>query len=268
MSAVSVLNLKKRLGTVDVLNGISFVAEDHEVIAIIGSSGSGKSTLLRCINLLELPDSGEIRIKDELLEIKRNKRGELKPKPDQIQRLRRHLGMVFQHFNLWSHKTLLENVIEAPIYVLGKNKNEAIEQAEALLEKVDLYAKRHEYPAFVSGGQKQRAAIARALAMDPQVLLFDEPTSALDPELVGEVLKVIRQLAEEGRTMLLVTHELHFARDLAHEVLYIHQGKITEQGKPEDVLQHPRTEQCRKFLSRFLGSSYHAGYVAENVHGI
>lgn len=250
--AVFVLDLHKSYGTNEVLKGVSLVAQDHDVISIIGSSGSGKSTFLRCINLLEMPDKGEIRIKDELIAIKRTINFAKPAKAKQIERLRTRLGMVFQNFNLWSHLTVLQNVIEAPIHVKKIPNAEAIEKAEALLHKVGIYGKRHEYPAFLSGGEKQRAAIARALAMEPQVMLFDEPTSSLDPELVGEVLKVIRTLAEEGRTMIMVTHEMHFAREVSSEIIYIHQGKIAEQGKPELVLGDPQTEQCRNFLARHL----------------
>lgn len=252
VAAVSVLDLHKSYGSNQVLKGVSLVAQDHDVISIIGSSGSGKSTLLRCINLLEMPDQGEIRIKDELIAIKRTVNFAKPAKVKQIERLRTRLGMVFQNFNLWSHMTVLQNVIEAPIHVKKTPNSEAIEKAEALLHKVGIYDKRHEYPAFLSGGEKQRAAIARALAMEPQVMLFDEPTSSLDPERVGEVLKVIRTLAEEGRTMIMVTHEMHFAREVSSEIIYIHQGKIAEQGKPEQVLGDPQTEQCRNFLARHL----------------
>jgi ABC-type histidine transport system ATPase subunit len=250
--AVSLLNLHKSYNGNKVLKGVSLTAQDHDIISIIGSSGSGKSTLLRCINLLEMPDQGEIRIKDELIAIKRTVNFAKPAKMKQIERLRTRLGMVFQNFNLWSHLTVLQNVIEAPIHVKNIPNAEAIEKAEALLHKVGIYNKRHEYPAFLSGGEKQRAAIARALAMEPQVMLFDEPTSALDPERVGEVLKVIRTLAEEGRTMIMVTHEMHFAREVSSEIVYIHEGKIAEQGKPEQVLGNPQTEQCRNFLARHL----------------
>jgi ABC-type histidine transport system ATPase subunit len=251
--AVSILNLYKRFGNAEVLKGVSLVAQDHDVLTIIGSSGSGKSTLLRCINMLEVPDAGEIRIKDELLEVRVNKYGVLRPaNTRQLTRLRSRLGMVFQNFNLWSHMTVLENVIEAPIHVLKRPRADAIAEAEALLEKVGIYDKRNEYPEFLSGGQKQRAAIARALAIGPQVMLFDEPTSALDPELVGEVLRVIRNLAEEGRTMILVTHEMRFAREVSSEIVFLHNGRIVEQGRPEDVLDHPHTEVARRFLARTL----------------
>jgi ABC-type histidine transport system ATPase subunit len=251
--AVSVLNLYKRFGDTEVLRGLSLVAQDHDVLTIIGSSGSGKSTLLRCINMLEVPDAGEIRIRDELMEVRLNKYGILRPaNTRQLTRLRSRLGMVFQNFNLWSHLTVLENVIEAPIHVLKRPRSEAIAEAESLLEKVGIYEKRNEYPEFLSGGQKQRAAIARALAIGPQVMLFDEPTSSLDPELVGEVLRVIRNLAEEGRTMIMVTHEMRFAREVSSEIVFLHDGRIVEQGRPQDVLDHPQTEAARRFLARTL----------------
>ena len=251
--AVSVLNLYKRFGDAEVLKGLSLVAQDHDVLTIIGGSGSGKSTLLRCINMLEVPDAGEIRIRDELLEVRRNKYGVLRPtNTRQLTRLRSRLGMVFQNFNLWSHMTVLENVIEAPIHVLKRPKAEAIAEAEALLEKVGIFDKKNDYPELLSGGQKQRAAIARALAVGPQVMLFDEPTSALDPELVGEVLRVIRNLAEEGRTMILVTHEMRFAREVSSEIVFLHDGRIVEQGRPDQVLDHPQTEIARRFLARTL----------------
>jgi octopine/nopaline transport system ATP-binding protein len=245
--AVSVLNLRKSFAGEDVLKGVSFTAHDHDVISIIGSSGSGKSTLLRCINFLELPDEGEIRIRDELVEVHQG-RYSRRTHPKQIARLRSRLGMVFQNFNLWPHLTALENVIEAPKTVLKMPEKTAIEKAEYLLQKVGLYDKRHAYPATLSGGQKQRVAIARALAMDPHVLLFDEPTSALDPELVNEVLGVIRDLVAEGRTMILVTHEMRFAREVSTEIIFLHQGRIADQGTPQQVLLHPRTAEARKFL--------------------
>jgi polar amino acid transport system ATP-binding protein len=245
--AVSVLDVHKSLGGQGVLKGVSFAAHDHDVISIVGSSGSGKSTLLRCINFLEVPDQGEIRIKDELVEVQQGKYRR-KTNPVQIARIRSRLGMVFQNFNLWAHLTVLENIIEAPMTVLGLSRRQAIEKAEYLLRKVGMYDKKDVWPATLSGGQKQRVAIARALAMDPHVLLFDEPTSALDPELVNEVLFVIRDLVSEGRTMILVTHEMRFAREISTEVLFLHQGKILEQGHPAQVLGSPKTVEARKFL--------------------
>jgi octopine/nopaline transport system ATP-binding protein len=249
-TAVKVDSLHKSFGNLDVLKGVSLTARQGDVVALIGSSGSGKSTLLRCINFLELPTSGRIEISGEEVMLKPGKDGNLHPSDArQLQRIRTRLGMVFQNFNLWQHMTVLENVIEAPVHVLGLSKNEAIARAEALLTKVGLLDKKDQYPAFLSGGQQQRAAIARALAIDPQVMLFDEPTSALDPELVGEVLRVIRDLAEEGRTMLLVTHEMKFARDVASEVIYLHKGVVEEQGPPEKVFGNPTSDRCRQFVS-------------------
>ena len=247
--AVAALNLHKRFGETEVLRGVSLVANDHDVISIIGGSGSGKSTLLRCLNLLEIPDKGEIRIKDELLQIERDRSGAHPRYIRQLNRLRSRVGMVFQNFNLWAHRTVLENVTEAPIHVLGLPKAEALQRAEHYLQKVGIYGKKDEYPRTLSCGQKQRAAIARALCMEPQVMLFDEPTSALDPELVGEVLKVIRALADEGRTMILVTHEMRFAKDISDQVIFLEEGRIIEQGTPAQIFGAPYTEQCRRFLA-------------------
>ncbi|AJQ93532.1 ABC transporter ATP-binding protein [Gynuella sunshinyii] len=242
-------NIHKTFGSHEVLKGLSLEAHKGDVISLIGSSGSGKSTFLRCINLLEIPTIGELTVHGEEIHF-REIRGERVPvNSRQVQRIRARLAMVFQSFNLWSHMTILENVIEAPVHVLGKNKKEAIEQAEALLDRVGLHERKHYYPAHMSGGQQQRAAIARALAMDPEVMLFDEPTSALDPELVGEVLKVMRSLAEEGRTMIVVTHEMDFARDVSNHVMFLHQGKIEEQGAPAKVFDHPDSERMRQFLA-------------------
>lgn len=246
--AISLRNIHKRFGSLEVLKGISFEASQGEVVSILGSSGSGKSTLLRCINMLELPDQGEIIVAGETIEMKSNRHGHNRPaKPKQIDRIRSQLGMVFQNFNLWSHKTVLENVIEAPIHVLKRAPQEAKEHAEQLLEKVGLADKRHYYPSHLSGGQQQRAAIARALAMSPKVMLFDEPTSALDPELVGEVLRVMRQLADEGMTMLVVTHEMDFAREVSNRVVFLHQGEIEEEGEPEQVFTASKSARFRQF---------------------
>ncbi len=247
--AVSVINLKKSYGKELVLKGVSLIAEDHDVVTIIGSSGSGKSTLLRCINLLETPDAGEIRIKDELIDASLYKKKITSTKTKQLARIRSRIGMVFQNFNLWSHMNVQENVIEAPMHVQGIAKRDAIEKAHYYLNKVGMYDKRHDYPLHLSGGQKQRAAIARALAVEPQVLLLDEPTSSLDPELVGEVLKVLRDLAVEGRTMVMVTHEMNFARDVATNVIFLERGRIEEQGKPAEFFGAPKTERLQKFLS-------------------
>jgi octopine/nopaline transport system ATP-binding protein len=248
--AVHVRDLHKRFGELEVLKGVSLQAREGDVVSMIGASGSGKSTFLRCINFLEMPTSGEIEVTGEKVALARHKDGNLHPSDRrQLERIRTRLGMVFQSFNLWQHMTVLQNVIEAPVHVLGIPKAEAVERAERLLNKVGLYDKRDQYPAFLSGGQQQRAAIARALCMDPKVMLFDEPTSALDPELVGEVLKVIRDLAEEGRTMILVTHEMRFARDVSSHVIYLHKGVIEEEGPPTKVFGSPKSDRCRQFVS-------------------
>ena len=249
--ALSVRDMHKSFGPVEVLRGISLDALEGEVVSILGSSGSGKSTFLRCINLLETPDSGEVTVAGETIRMQRTARGAHRASDGrQVDRIRSQLGMVFQSFNLWSHKTVLENVIEAPVYVQGRSRAECIEEAEALLAKVGIADKRNFYPAHLSGGQQQRAAIARALAMHPKVMLFDEPTSALDPELVGEVLRVMRALAEEGRTMLVVTHEMGFARDVSSRVIFLHKGVVEEDGKPQDVFVGSRSERFRQFISQ------------------
>jgi octopine/nopaline transport system ATP-binding protein len=251
--ALAVRDLAKRFGDLEVLRGITTTAVDGDVVAIIGSSGSGKSTFLRCINLLEIPDAGEIRVGGEVIGLRRRRDGTAVPADRrQVDRIRTQLGMVFQGFNLWSHMTVLENLIEAPVHVQRRPRAEAVAEAEALLAKVGIVDKRDHYPSHLSGGQQQRAAIARALAMRPRVMLFDEPTSALDPELVGEVLRVIRQLAEEGRTMLIVTHEMGFAREVATRVLFLHQGRIEEEGPPQQVFGDPRSARCRQFIASHL----------------
>ena len=249
-AAVVVHDLHKSFGALEVLKGVSLQARQGDVVSILGSSGSGKSTMLRCLNLLETPDSGVIAIGDETLRFARDRNGRVAaPDRRQVERLRRSTGMVFQSFNLWSHMTILENVIEAPIHVLKRPRAQCVAEAEALLAKVGISDRRHHYPAHLSGGQQQRAAIARALAMQPKVLLFDEPTSSLDPELVGEVLRVMRSLAEEGRTMLVVTHEMAFARDVSSHVLFLHQGKVDEEGAPAEVFGNPKSMRFRQFLS-------------------
>ena len=248
--AIGVRDLHKRFGPVEVLKGISLDAREGEVISILGSSGSGKSTLLRCINMLEVPDSGTITVAGETIRLKTASGGKSRPADQrQVDRIRSELGMVFQSFNLWSHKTVLENVVEAPIHVLKRPRSEAVEEAEALLAKVGIADKRNHYPAHLSGGQQQRAAIARALAMRPKAMLFDEPTSALDPELVGEVLRVMRGLAEEGRTMLVVTHEMGFARDVSSRVVFLHKGAIEEEGAPHEVFANSKSQRFRQFIS-------------------
>ncbi|MFT5721525.1 MAG: ABC-type histidine transport system ATPase subunit [Motiliproteus sp.] len=248
--AVELTNIHKTFGTIEVLKGIDLTAHEHDVISIIGSSGSGKSTFLRCINLLENPTQGSISISGEQLALKRGSSGDLEAADQkQLTRMRERLGFVFQNFNLWPHMTVLQNIIEAPTHVLKLSKAEALEQGEALLHKVGLYERRNFYPGQLSGGQQQRVAIARTLAMDPKVLLFDEPTSALDPELVGEVLGVMRSLAEEGRTMLVVTHEMAFAREVSNQVMFLHQGKVEEYGPPSQVFANPTSDRCKEFIS-------------------
>ena len=244
-------DLHKYFGADEVLKGISLEAQEGDVIALLGASGSGKSTFLRCLNLLETPTSGKVYVGGELIRMKKDRYGETVPEDiKQVERLRTRLGMVFQQFNLWSHMTVLENVIEAPVHVLKIPKKEAIEKAEALLHKVGIHDRKNYHPAHLSGGQQQRVAIARALAMEPDMLLFDEPTSALDPELVGEVLRVMRQLAEEGRTMIVVTHEMGFAREVSSRVVYLHEGGIEEDGPPGEVFTNPSSERFRQFVSK------------------
>ncbi|WP_043529794.1 ABC transporter ATP-binding protein [Litchfieldella xinjiangensis] len=246
---LEVRDIKKRFGDVEVLKGLSLEAHKGDVITLIGASGSGKSTFLRCMNLLEQPDEGDLLVHGEEIRFKQTRHGREPADWKQVVAMRAKLSMVFQSFNLWAHMTLLENVIEAPVHVLGKSKKEAIEHGRALLERVGLAERADYYPAQMSGGQQQRGAIARALAMDPEVMLFDEPTSALDPELVGDVLKVMRDLAEEGRTMIVVTHEMAFARDVSTQVIYLHQGHVEEAGPPAEVLGNPRSGRLKQFLA-------------------
>ncbi len=252
-AAITINDLHKTFGGNEVLKGVSLTAHQGDVVSILGSSGSGKSTLLRCINLLEIPTSGTITINGEDLELKPARKGELEPVDQkQISRIRSRLSMVFQGFNLWSHMTILENIIEAPVHVLKKPRVQAIEDAMQLLQKVGIAEKADAYPGELSGGQQQRVAIARALAMEPEAMLFDEPTSALDPELVNEVLQVMRQLADEGRTMIVVTHEMGFAREVSDHVIFLHEGKIEEQGPPARVFNEPESERFKQFLSSGL----------------
>ena len=252
-AALEVKDLHKSFGDHEVIRGVSMSAHKGDVISILGASGSGKSTFLRCINLLEIPSAGEVIVAGEKIRMKTSKTGVYEPEDiHQVERLRARLGMVFQSFNLWAHMTVIENVIEAPIHVLKIPKTEAIEQAEAILEKVGILERKDYYPAQLSGGQQQRVAIARGLAMKPEVMLFDEPTSALDPELVGEVLKVMRDLADEGRTMLVVTHEMSFARDVSSQVVFLHEGKVEEMGQPQQVFNNPESDRFRQFLSRTM----------------
>lgn len=243
--AIRVEDLHKSFGRLEVLKGVDLSAKKGDVVAIIGGSGSGKSTCLRCINFLETPTSGRIIIGGEEIAMRADGTPASRK---QIERVRSRLGMVFQAFNLWTHRTLLENVTEVPVHVLGVSKAEAHDRAMALLERVGLADKAATYPSFLSGGQQQRAAIARALAIDPSVMLFDEPTSALDPELVGEVLSVIRDLAAEGRTMLLVTHEMKFAREVSDHVIYLSEGRIEEEGPPDEVFGAPKSDRLKQFL--------------------
>jgi len=252
-NALEIKNLKKSFGKLEVIRGISLTAKKGEVICIIGSSGSGKSTLLRCVNLLETPDSGEVYVNGELLKMKRDKNGKLIPvEKNQVDRIRSKLGMVFQSFNLWSHMTVLQNVIEAPVHVQKVNKELAKKNGYLLLEKVGIAEKADQYPSSLSGGQQQRTAIARALAMEPDIMLFDEPTSSLDPELVGEVLKVMQSLAEEGRTMIITTHEMKFAKEVSSKVIFLDQGLIEEEGPPDDFFNNPQTARLKRFLASNL----------------
>ncbi|WP_407335930.1 amino acid ABC transporter ATP-binding protein [Dietzia kunjamensis] len=242
----------KNFGSLRVLKGIDLEVAAGEVLCLVGPSGSGKSTFLRCINHLERVDAGRLYVDDELVGYreKGDKLYEISPK--QAARQRRDIGMVFQHFNLFLHRTALENVIEAPMLVKGQSRGEATERARDLLAKVGLAAKADTYPAQLSGGQQQRVAIARALAMDPKLMLFDEPTSALDPELVGEVLGVMRDLADAGMTMVVVTHEMGFAREVADTVAFMDDGVVVESGTPADVLRSPSHQRTKDFLSKIL----------------
>lgn len=243
-------NIHKSFGPLEVLHGISLTANSGDVIAMIGSSGSGKSTFLRCINLLEMPEQGTIKLNGEEIELEQKSDGTREARNSkQVQRLRSRIAMVFQQFNLWSHMSILRNVTEAPIHVQGLTKAEANDIGMSFLEKVGIAEKADSYPAFLSGGQQQRAAIARALSMRPEALLFDEPTSALDPELVGEVLSVMRNLAEEGTTMIVVTHEMSFARDVSSKTIFLHDGLIAEQGDPRELFGSPETQRLQQFLS-------------------
>ncbi len=250
---LQVYDLHKSYGSNEVLKGVSLTAHAGDVISIIGSSGSGKSTLLRCINLLERPHAGRILVAGEEMRLVPGPEGMLKAAdPRQLQLMRAKLAMVFQHFNLWAHLTVLQNLLEAPLRVQKRERSEVLKTARSYLEKVGLIDVEDRYPAHLSGGQQQRVAIARALTMEPEVMLFDEPTSALDPELVGEVLRVMRSLADEGRTMVVVTHEMAFAREVSNHVIFLHQGRIEEQGDPAIVLSNPNSERLGQFLSGSL----------------
>ena len=246
---IEVRDIHKRFGGLEVLKGISFSAEPGEVVALIGSSGSGKSTLLRCVNMLEVPDAGSIAIDGEEIRLSERNGRRLPADQRQLHRIRSELGMVFQSFNLWSHMTILQNVMEAPLRVQKRSREEVRSQALDLLEKVGIADKADAYPAQLSGGQQQRAAIARALCIKPKVMLFDEPTSALDPELEGEVLRVIKLLADEGRTMILVTHDMKFAREVADKVIFLHQGQIEEEGIVAEVFGATQSVRLKQFLA-------------------
>ncbi|MDE5052457.1 amino acid ABC transporter ATP-binding protein [Niallia taxi] len=235
---IRITQLNKSFGDLHVLKNIDMTVLESDVVCLIGSSGSGKSTLLRCLNFLEKKDNGSIIIEGK----------EVNPNTDNLNKIREKVGMVFQNFNLFPHKTVLENIIEAPVMVKGVDKKKAILKAKQLLNKVDLEDKADVYPSKLSGGQKQRVAIARALAMEPDIMLFDEPTSALDPELVGEVLTTMKDLAEEGMTMVVVTHEMGFAKEVADKIVYMHDGKIVEHGTAEEFFNHPKEERTREFL--------------------
>lgn len=251
--SVALDDIHKRFDANEVLKGISLEARQGEVISVLGPSGSGKSTLLRCINLLEMPDNGRLFVSGEEVQLKRTRDGRTLPVDmKQVERIRAKLAMVFQQFNLWSHMTILQNVIEAPVQVLKIPRQEAIDRATMYLEKVGIPDKLEVYPAHLSGGQQQRAAIARALAMEPEVILFDEPTSALDPELVGEVLQVMRTLAEEGRTMIVVTHEMGFAREVSSRVIFLDEGLVMEDGAPEIIFNNPATDRFSAFIKAMV----------------
>jgi polar amino acid transport system ATP-binding protein len=235
-------DLVKSFGSLTVLKGVDLIVNEKEVVVLIGASGSGKSTLLRCLNFLEVYDNGAIQIQGE----------HIIPDKTNLNKVREEVGMVFQHFNLFPHKTVLENIIEAPVYVKKVKVDQAKKQAYELLEKVGLKDKADVYPESLSGGQKQRVAIARALAMKPKIMLFDEPTSALDPELVGEVLQVMKQLANDGMTMVVVTHEMGFAREVADRVAFMHDGQILEQDHPKKFFDHPQNDRTKQFLNSIL----------------
>lgn len=243
---VKIENLHKSFGELAVLTGIDMTVDAGETVVLLGSSGSGKSTLLRCVNFMETPTEGRVYLQGDLVGAERN--GKMQYRERELCALRTRIGMVFQHFNLFPHMTVLQNVMEGQLTVLKRSRTEAEDKARRQLERVGLADKADEYPARLSGGQKQRVAIARALAMDPDVMLFDEVTSALDPELVGEVLKTMRQLAEDGMTMIVVTHELGFAYHVANRVLFLNEGRIFEEGEPHQVLKKPETTRMREFL--------------------
>ena len=252
MSMVKLVNVRKSFGDLEVLKGVNLEVQQGEVVCIIGASGSGKSTMLRCLNQLERISDGEIYIEDVLTDKRAKNKDLMKIDPATVQSLCTELGMVFQNFNLFPHLTVIDNVTIAPLIVKKADKKIAETRALDLLSSVGLAEKKDEYPSRLSGGQQQRVAIARALAMDPKIMMFDEPTSALDPELVGEVLATMRQLAEKGMTMLIVTHEIGFAREVADRVIFMDGGVICEKGTPEEVLLNPKEERTKSFLNKIL----------------
>ncbi len=249
---LSMRGIQKKFGNLEILKGIDLTVQEGDVLAIIGPSGSGKSTLLRCMNHLETIDHGQIKIIGETFADEKDNSGSVYVKPAVAKPLLAHMGMVFQHFNLFPHMTVLQNLIEAPVHVKKMNKAEAVELAEHLLEKVGLSDKRDSYPAKLSGGQQQRVAIARALAMQPDIMLFDEPTSALDPELTGEVLKTMRELALSHITMIIVTHEMNFAKEVASSVMFMAGGVVVEQGSPKEIFENPKQLRTQNFLNNML----------------
>lgn len=248
-TVIEIKDLHKSFGDLNVLNGVNISAKQGEVISLIGSSGSGKSTLLRCANLLENSQQGELKFSGEKIKWKGSGDNRAPADPNQVRLMRTNLSMVFQQFNLWSHMTVLQNVVEAPVSVLGLAREKAEDNAHAYLNKVGIGEKWNAFPSELSGGQQQRAAIARALCMEPSALLFDEPTSALDPELEQEVIKVIKDLALEGRTMIIVTHDMKLAADVSNHVVFLHQGLIEEEGSPNSLFKSPKSERLQKFLS-------------------
>jgi polar amino acid transport system ATP-binding protein len=248
-TVIEIKDLHKSFGDLNVLNGVNISAKQGEVISLIGSSGSGKSTLLRCANLLENSQQGEIKFSGEKIKWKGSGDNRAPADPNQVRLMRTNLSMVFQQFNLWSHMTVLQNVVEAPVSVLGLAREKVENNAHAYLNKVGIGEKWNAFPSELSGGQQQRAAIARALCMEPSALLFDEPTSALDPELEQEVIKVIKDLALEGRTMIIVTHDMKLAADVSNHVVFLHQGLIEEEGSPNSLFKSPKSERLQKFLS-------------------
>ncbi len=250
MSMITAINIHKRFGELEVLRGISLEVKQGQIIAIIGPSGSGKSTFLRCLNRLELINSGEIKIKDELLVTTKDNKVQY-VNETKAREITSHMGMVFQNFNLFPHLTVWQNIITPPMLVKKAKQKDIFPIAERLLEKVGLLSKKDNYPAQLSGGQKQRIAIARALAMQPDIMLFDEPTSALDPELTGEVLKTMRNLAKEKMTMIIVTHEMGFAREIADKVIFMDEGLIVEEGMPEQIFTNPSQKRTKDFLQNF-----------------